>query len=457
MRWKPTCRRRTDLGILGTIVPTVDDVFEARDAARYARFPPIGRRSQGGSQFWNKFLNPGETYRNSIDDNVLSVVMIETVEGVDNAYEIAAMPGIDVVILGNSDLTSFSGFPQTDDKYQDLLTRVRDLDVQSRQVLGQRRLSVRDRQSAEPRFAVPSKWAIKRWLGPASTHGWSARESAGPRRRAGPVRIATVEDRGDAVRTTAVRRFVSAAAFMGIVVVLAALLRAQAFDLVIANGRVVDPESGLDAVRNVGISGRTIAAISADRLNGRTSIDASGLVVSPGFIDLHAHGQTPETYRFQARDGVTTALELEVGSGDIAAWYGARKSGALINYGVSIGHIPVRMAVLGDPGAFLPTGDGAHRAASPLQIKEIVRRLADGLKNGAVSIGAGFPYTPAATEAELLEVFRVSRRQSRADPRAHPARRRRTRRGAEARVRDESAACISSTSTARARARHANC
>ena len=159
------------------------------------------------------------------------------------------------------------------------------------------------------------------------------------------------------MRTTGMRRLVSAAAFMGIVVVFAALLRAQAFDLVIANGRVMDPESGLDAVRNVGISGRTIAAISADRLNGRTVIDASGLVVSPGFIDLHAHGQTPETYRFQARDGVTTAFELEVGSGDIAAWYAARKSGALINYGVSIGHIPVRMAVLRDPGAFLPTGE----------------------------------------------------------------------------------------------------
>ena len=133
---------------------------------------------------------------------------------------------------------------------------------------------------------------------------------------------------GDAVRTTAVRLLVSATAFMGIVVVLAALVHAQAFDLVIANGRVVGPKSGLNAVRNVG---RTIAAISADRLNGRTVIDASGLVVSPGFIDLHAHGQTPETYRFQARDGATTALELEVGSGDIVAGYGARKSGTLIN------------------------------------------------------------------------------------------------------------------------------
>jgi len=204
------------------------------------------------------------------------------------------------------------------------------------------------------------------------------------------------------------RKLVSAAAFIGIVFGLAALLRAQAFDLVIANGRVLDPESGLEAVRNVGVNGGTIAAISGERLNGRTVIDASGLVVSTGFIDLHAHGQTPETYRYQARDGVTTALELEVGAGDIAAWYAARKSGALINYGVSVGHIPVRMAVLRDPGRFLPTGDGAHRAASPAQIKEIARRLADGLKEGAVGIGAGFPYTPAATAGELLEVFRVS-------------------------------------------------
>src|SRR5262245_35429092 len=104
-----------------------------------------------------------------------------------------------------------------------------------------------------------------------------------------------------------------------------ALLRAQAFDLVIANGRVMDPESGLDATRYVGVRDGKIAAISAERLDGRSVIDASGLVVSPGFIDLHAHGQTAETYRFQARDGVTTAFELEVGTGDIPAWYAARQ------------------------------------------------------------------------------------------------------------------------------------
>ena len=184
-------------------------------------------------------------------------------------------------------------------------------------------------------------------------------------------------------------------------------LRAQTFDLVIANGRVLDPESGLDAVRNIGIAGRKIVIISSDRLTARQMIDAAGLVVAPGFIDVHAHGQTPETYEFQARDGVTTALELEVGTADIDKWYNERRTGRLINYGVSIGHIPVRMAVLHDPGKFLPSGDGAYRAASPTEIKEITRRIADGLEKGAVDIGAGFAYTPAATREELLEVFRI--------------------------------------------------
>jgi dihydroorotase len=186
-------------------------------------------------------------------------------------------------------------------------------------------------------------------------------------------------------------------------------LAAQTHDLVISNGRVLDPESELDAVRNVAISGGRIAAITADRVTGRTVIDASGLVVSPGFIDLHAHQQTPETYRFQARDGVTSAFELELGTGNVDAWYAARTR-SLINHGVSIGHIPVRMAVMRDAGQQFPTGDGAHRAASPAEIKQIVQRIEEGLNQGAVSIGAGFPYTPAATDEELLEVFRVAAR-----------------------------------------------
>ncbi len=93
----------------------------------------------------------------------------------------------------------------------------------------------------------------------------------------------------------------------------ATLANGQTYDVVIRNGRVLDPESGLDGIRNVGITGNRIAAISTAALSGKTLVDATGLVVAPGFIDLHSHGQDAENYRFKAMDGVTTALELEVG------------------------------------------------------------------------------------------------------------------------------------------------
>jgi len=125
-------------------------------------------------------------------------------------------------------------------------------------------------------------------------------------------------------------------------------------------------------------------------LQGRDTVDARGLVVAPGFIDLHAHGQTPETYRFYALDGVTTALELEVGTSDVDAWYRERSAGERVNYGVSIGHIKVRMAVMHDSGTWMPVSDGAYRAASPAQIDEIAKRIEIGLREGAVDIGAGF-------------------------------------------------------------------
>src|SRR5213595_3480327 len=182
------------------------------------------------------------------------------------------------------------------------------------------------------------------------------------------------------------------------------------YDRVILGGRVIDPATQLDAVRNIGLTGGRIAVITTHAIRGRDTVDAHGLVVAPGFIDLHAHGQTPETYRFYALDGVTTALELELGTSDVAAWYGERSAGEHINYGVSIGHIKVRMAVMHDSGTWMPVSDGAYRAASPAQIGEIAQRIEIGLSEGAVNIGAGFPYTPAATRDELLAVFRVAAR-----------------------------------------------
>ncbi len=184
------------------------------------------------------------------------------------------------------------------------------------------------------------------------------------------------------------------------------------YDRVVLGGHVMDPASNLDAVRNIGLMGGRIAVITTEAIRGRDTVDARGLVVAPGFIDLHAHGQTAETYRFYALDGVTTALELELGTADVASWYRERSTGGgqRINYGVSIGHIKVRMAVMHDSGTVWPVSAGAHSAASAVQIEEIAQRIEAGLREGAVAIGAGFPYTPAATRDELLAVFRVAAR-----------------------------------------------
>lgn len=181
-----------------------------------------------------------------------------------------------------------------------------------------------------------------------------------------------------------------------------------AYDIVILNGRVMDPESGLDAVRNVGIREGKIVVLSSEAMTGKRTIDAKGLVVAPGFIDLHEHGQEPRNYQFQAHDGVTTSLELEVGTDDVAGWYAVREGKALINYGVSSGHIPVRMKVMKDTGTFLPTGDAASKAASSDELKEIERRLETGLQQGALAVGMGINYTPAATHQEIVEMFRIA-------------------------------------------------
>ncbi|PYU72919.1 MAG: D-glutamate deacylase [Acidobacteria bacterium] len=182
----------------------------------------------------------------------------------------------------------------------------------------------------------------------------------------------------------------------------------ETYDVVIADGRVMDPESSLDAVRNVGIRRGKIAVISTGPLAGRQTIEARGLVVAPGFIDLHQHGQDAENYAVRAGDGVTTVLELEVGVADVDRWYGEREGKALINYGASAGHIAVRMAVMHDPGGLLPSGDAAHRVATTAEREEISGLLEKGLKRGALSVGLGPAYTEAATNQEILEVFHVA-------------------------------------------------
>jgi 4-hydroxy-2-oxoheptanedioate aldolase len=127
----------TDLGALGIIVPTVDDADRAREAVKWAKYPPAGRRSAGSGQAGSIWGIKGVNYRQTINDNMLVVVMIETPTGVANAYDIASVPGVDVVIIGNNDLSSFSGFAQTDDRYQQMVTKIHDDTLKAGKIFGQ--------------------------------------------------------------------------------------------------------------------------------------------------------------------------------------------------------------------------------------------------------------------------------------------------------------------------------
>ncbi len=183
----------------------------------------------------------------------------------------------------------------------------------------------------------------------------------------------------------------------------------SAYDLVILGGRVMDPASGLDAVRSVGITGGTIRAVSAQPLRGRDTLDARGMVVAPGFIDLHQHAQDPAGYRVEVLDGTTTALELEGGTVDVDRWYDERAGTSIINHGVSVGHDSSPDEGHGRPREGHAGGSGADRAPAR---KRSWRRS---WRNWIVDFGAArsqpgmlIEFTPGATPWEVVEVFRVA-------------------------------------------------
>jgi len=202
-------------------------------------------------------------------------------------------------------------------------------------------------------------------------------------------------------------RFLAAAIFLASTLIPIAQSAAQSptYDIVIAKGRVIDPESGLDAIRWVGINGNKIAAISSTPLTGRQVIEAQGLVVGPGFVDLHAHGQDSVSSRFQVLDGVTTALELEGGTGEVSQWYSERAGRAVINYGATMSHGDARAAILTDKVAAGPAA--IYRNATPEEIERIADVVRKGLDQGAIGIGYGIQYMPGASRGEIIRMFAV--------------------------------------------------
>jgi N-acyl-D-aspartate/D-glutamate deacylase len=193
---------------------------------------------------------------------------------------------------------------------------------------------------------------------------------------------------------------------------ISAFAAAQQYDLVLEGGRVIDPETGLDAVRNVGIREGKIVRISSEALNGLRVVHAGGLVIAPGFIDLHQHGQDFASQRVKALDGVTTALELEIGAPDVAEFLKSKQGHSLIHYGTSASHVAARALVFGAPlpaGTILPkSGPATDLAATPEQIEAMCERLRAELDAGGLAIGMGIQYTPGATRLEVIDMFRLA-------------------------------------------------
>ena len=195
---------------------------------------------------------------------------------------------------------------------------------------------------------------------------------------------------------------------------------AQNYDLVIKNGRVIDPETEFDAVRNIGIKGDKIAAISESELRGAKTINAKGHVVAPGFIDIHAHGQDLPDHRVQAMQGVTTVLELESGILPIADWYQSQAKKRLpLNYGASVGWTFARIAAFSGEGPEADLGyfqnaqsrdDWKNDLADPLVLGKLLFLVEQGLKEGGLGIGINAGYAPGYGRKEYFVLSELAAR-----------------------------------------------
>ncbi len=176
---------------------------------------------------------------------------------------------------------------------------------------------------------------------------------------------------------------------------------ADDYDVVILNGRVIDPETKLDAIRHVGLRGNRIARVSDRELRGKKVIDARGLVVAPGFIDPISHGQDLANDQVQILDGVTTKLQLEAGVQDQANWHLLQQGQRIANYGAGYSHGHARTEVLGQD-------NGETGVATDADVAKMAILVDHQFKQGALALGFGLEYEPSSTRWEVIEMFRVA-------------------------------------------------
>jgi N-acyl-D-aspartate/D-glutamate deacylase len=190
--------------------------------------------------------------------------------------------------------------------------------------------------------------------------------------------------------------------------------RGPIYDVALMGGRLIDPETRSERIANLYVRDGRIARISIDRLPAEDTLSVEGLVVAPGFIDLHVHGQDPVSWDFMARDGVTTALELEAGVSGQEGFIEGANGTARIHHGASAGHIAARILAkhgvrMGTLGADEFQGSGwMTDAANEAETTALLSTLSEDLDAGAIGVGMGIAYTPGASAEEVRAVFQLA-------------------------------------------------
>ncbi len=212
------------------------------------------------------------------------------------------------------------------------------------------------------------------------------------------------------------------AAFLTMLICFSQLSAQQIYDVVILNGRVMDPETKFDAVRNVGVIDGKIAIITEEVITGKETIDARNHVVAPGFIDGHQHCLEPYAYNLMLRDGRTTIMDLEIGAHGpkVDEFYKKREGKVPLNYGVAVAHEFARAAVLDgfSDWKYLNTPDAIKSRLSSGWTKtrpnmeqgnEILSLIDEGLQQGGIGIGSTVGYMRAGVSTrEIYELQKLA-------------------------------------------------